>query len=296
LVDVIGFGEGSIDHVHVVAELPGAARSKARILSSYTAYGGQVATTMAACASLGMEAVHLGPVGNDGEAEALLQELSGRGVNVTRVIRRNAPTRFAILFVQESTGERFVWWARQDGLDVRPDELDRTHVAGARVVHLDATDPAAALRLAELASAAGALVTTDVDSASTETVRLLNAATVPIVAEHVPHEIAGEADLATALRRIRQPHQRTVCVTLGERGSAALDGDALVHVPAVPVHAVDTTGAGDVFRAGFIYGLVQAWPIRRILEFANTAAAVACTRFGAIQSIPTLMEVREFRA
>jgi len=57
------------------------------------------------------------------------------------------------------------------------------------------------------------------------------------------------------------------------------------------VKVVDATGAGDVFRAGFIYGLLQKWRVREILRFANATAAVSCTRLGAIPSVPTLDEV-----
>ena len=277
-----------------MAELPAGALSKVRILSSYTAYGGQVATAMAACASLGLRARYLGPVGSDPSAAGLLEALSGRGVDVTHVIPRESPTRFAVILVQESTGDRFVLWNREEALNVRPEELGPAHIAGARIVHVDATDALAALRLADIALGAGALVTTDVDQVSEANVRLITAATTPIVAEHVPREVTGEGQIENALRRMRQPHQRAVCVTLGERGSAALDGDEFVHVPARHVHAVDTTGAGDIFRAGFIYGLVQRWPIRQILEFANTTAAVACTRPGAMASVPTLAEVQAF--
>jgi sulfofructose kinase len=281
-----------VDHVHVVAELPAGGLSKVRILSSYTAYGGQVATAMAACAALGLTARYIGPVGRDASAEGLLAELGARGVEVSDAMGRDAPTRFAVILIQQATGDRFVLWRRDDALNVRPDECSESSIAGARVMHVDATDPDASLRLATLAVEAGALVTTDVDFVTGATVRLLSAATTPIVAEHVPREMTGSDDLATALRRMRQPHQRTVCVTLGERGSAALDGEAFVHVPARHVQAVDTTGAGDVFRAGFIYGLVRDWPVRQTLEFANATAAVACTRPGAMQSVPTLDEVR----
>jgi sugar/nucleoside kinase (ribokinase family) len=74
-------------------------------------------------------------------------------------------------------------------------------------------------------------------------------------------------------------------------GAVALDGDALVHAPGFPVRAVDTTGAGDIFRAGFIYGLTQGWLPARMLRFANAAAAGSCTKSGAIDSIPTMDEV-----
>jgi sulfofructose kinase len=80
-------------------------------------------------------------------------------------------------------------------------------------------------------------------------------------------------------------------VTVGQRGAVALDGDRFLASPGFAVHAADTTGSGDVFRAGFIYGLLNGWPTDRVLRLANAAAAVACTRVGAMASIPTLEEV-----
>jgi sugar/nucleoside kinase (ribokinase family) len=59
------------------------------------------------------------------------------------------------------------------------------------------------------------------------------------------------------------------------------------------VKAVDTTGAGDVFRAAFIHGLLNGWPPRRMLRFANAAAGVSCTRAGAMNSVPSLDDVQK---
>jgi sugar/nucleoside kinase (ribokinase family) len=76
----------------------------------------------------------------------------------------------------------------------------------------------------------------------------------------------------------------------------ALDGDRLVHVPAFSVHAVDTTGAGDVFRAGYVYGVLAGWATIDVLRYANAAAAVSCTRLGAISAAPTFAEVEQMLA
>ena len=66
----------------------------------------------------------------------------------------------------------------------------------------------------------------------------------------------------------------------------------ILHEPAMPVTAVDTTGAGDLFRAGFIYALLSGAPPREMLRMANAAAALSCTRPGAMASIPSLADVR----
>ena len=69
--------------------------------------------------------------------------------------------------------------------------------------------------------------------------------------------------------------------TLGEEGVLAWDGKRFHRSPAFSVPVVDTTGAGDIFHAGFIHALLQGWPLERQLEFACAAAALNCTGVGA---------------
>src|SRR5207244_4145584 len=118
----------------------------------------------------------------------------------------------------------------------------------------------------------------------------------PIFAEHVPPALTGVSDPAGALRALRRLHDGIMVVTLGIAGAMALDGDRLVQVPAFSIEAVDTTGAGDVFRGSFIYGYLNGWPIEQTLRFANAAAAVSCTRLGAIASVPSLDEAERLIA
>ena len=60
------------------------------------------------------------------------------------------------------------------------------------------------------------------------------------------------------------------------------------------MNTVDTTGAGDVFHGGFIYGLLQNWEVVEILRFANAVAALKCQDLGGRKGIPTLEEVTKF--
>jgi sulfofructose kinase len=209
---------------------------------------------------------------------------------MSSVIVRDAPARFAIILVDESTGERTVLWHRDPGLDITEAQIDPA-ILTARVLHVDDVDEEAAIRTARLAAARGVLVTSDLDRVTERTAELVASVSIPIFAEHVPPTLTGERDPERALRKLRKTHRGVLCVTLGTAGSMALDGDRLIHVPAFSVHAVDTTGAGDVFRAGFVYGLLAGQSMRDVLTFANAAAAVSCTRLGAMNSAPTLAEV-----
>jgi sulfofructose kinase len=297
VLDVLGLGESSVDHVNLLPTAPLArgTASKLRISSAFDAAGGQVASMLTACSGLGLRTGYLGPLGSDENGRLIRNELERRGVDMSSVIVRDAPARFAIILVDESTGVRTVLWHRDPRLDIAEGEIDPA-VFTARVLHVDDVDEEAAIRTARLAAAHGMIVTSDLDRVTERTTELVASVSIPIFAEHVPPTLTGERDPERALRKLRQNHSGVLCVTLGTAGSMALDGDRMIHVPAFSVHAVDTTGAGDVFRAGFVYGLLAGWSTLDVLKFANAAAAVSCTRLGAMGSAPTLTEVEQMLA
>jgi sugar/nucleoside kinase (ribokinase family) len=82
-----------------------------------------------------------------------------------------------------------------------------------------------------------------------------------------------------------------LCVTLGARGALLLVGEEVIREPGITVKTVDTTGAGDIFRGAFIYALLRGDTPRDVVRFANVAAAISCTRVGAMSSVPSLQEM-----
>jgi len=87
---------------------------------------------------------------------------------------------------------------------------------------------------------------------------------------------------------------RSVIVTLGAHGCDVLAGTKWQHVPAFPVEAVDTTGAGDCFNGALAVALARGLKMVEAVQYANAAAALAVTRFGAQASLPTDEEVQKF--
>lgn len=296
--DVVGLGANSVDYVHLLPGYPQPFGSfaKMRIQKQEVLCGGQTATAMCACARLGMRAKYTGVTGTDDNGRRVRRELEQRGIDLSDVIIRDAQNQFAVILVDETTGDRIVLWDRDERLMMREREIPVDAIAAARVLHVDDVDQGAAIRAAQMARQAGIHVTSDIDRINERTEELIAAVTIPIFAEHVPAHVTGLNDQERALRKLRERHDGLLCVTLGERGAMALDGDRIQYVPAFQIEALDTTGAGDVFRAGFIYALLRGWPADEILRFANAAAAVSCTRLGALGGIPELDEVNELVA
>jgi sugar/nucleoside kinase (ribokinase family) len=296
--DVLGIGASSVDFVYQLPAYPSptASLAKMRISRHFVSCGGQVATALATCASLGLRAKFVGVTGTDDNAKRVRRDLEDRAVDLNDVVIRDVSNQYAVILVDEHSGERIVLWDRHERLQLRDRELPPEAVASARVLHVDDVDIDAAVRAAMIARRAGTVVTSDIDRIHDRTLELVRAVTFPMFAEHVPPALTGIQDPAEALRALRREHDGIMCVTLGVHGAVALEGDRLLRVPAFAIDAVDTTGAGDVFRGAFIFGYLQGWPLEPTMRFANAAAAVSCTRLGAMASVPSREEAERFLA
>jgi bifunctional ADP-heptose synthase (sugar kinase/adenylyltransferase) len=87
---------------------------------------------------------------------------------------------------------------------------------------------------------------------------------------------------------------RLAAATLGHDGVLAWDGEQFHYAPAFRVPVADTTGAGDIFRAGFLYALLQGWPLGRCLDFSCAAAAINCMSEGARGGICSVEQIESF--
>lgn len=294
--DVLGIGENSVDDVLLVPSFPGGPDEarKIPILARRRTPGGQVATTLATCAAFGLRTAYVGVFGHDDAGAFVRGELERRGIDTSLTLTKPVPTRTATILVREHDGERVVLWHRHPGLTISGSEVGPDVLMRARAIHVDAVDVPAALHIALAARTLGVPVTSDIDTLSDDTISLARTAAVAIFAEHVPAAATGEREPGAALHALRArllPDRPMLCVTCGARGAVLLAGDDLYREPGIAIRPVDTTGAGDVFRGAFLTAWLRGEPPARVLRFANAAAALSCTREGAIGGIPGLDEV-----
>ena len=293
MFDVVGIGASSVDYVYRLPAQPQfhGPRSKMRLGGHAVSCGGQVATAMAASAAFGLTSAYAGAVGDDENSRRIVAALSARGVDVSLVVRRQGGSQFAVVLIDNESGERAVLWDRPDTLLLADDDLPVAALRSARAVLVDDVDPRASLEAARVARAAGVPVVTDLDHLTPLTEALVRTASHPVLSEHLPEALTGEADIERALRKLRAWNQGLLTVTVGDRGAVALHDDRFVQVEGFRVVAVDTTGSGDVFRGAFIAGLLRGQSPVEMLRFANAAAALSCTKAGALDGVPALADV-----
>ena len=173
LTDVVGLGLNATDTVFMVDHYP-AGGGKERVLDSFMAAGGQVATALVTCRRLGLRARYIGKVGDDKEGKIQLASLKSEGVDLRYAcVVRGAPTQFGHIFVDRSTGERTVFWDRDTRLTVTPAELTESAITAGRVLLLDGCDLEAGLQAAKWARRARLPVVADLDTVYKKIDRLL---------------------------------------------------------------------------------------------------------------------------
>jgi sulfofructose kinase len=296
-VDLVGVGLNATDTVIPLSTYP-ARGSKVEYPSSTVLPGGQVATTVVACQHWGMRTRYVGKLGDDLAATLHREAFSHAGVETHIITAPGTPSAQSLILV-DAHGERTVLCRRdsEDRLTLRPGDLKREWITNARALHVDGHDTEAAILAASWAREANIPVIADLDELYPNVEDLIRNVDYLIVSRDFPSRLVSEPDLEQALRKMHRRYNcRLAAATLGPDGVLAFDGKQLIHTPAFCVPVVDTTGAGDIFHAGFIYALLQNWPLDRQLEFACAAAALNCTAVGARGGIHPLEDITDLIA
>jgi sulfofructose kinase len=295
-VDVVGLGQCSLDHVCLVDGLP-QFTGKDRILDYTRLPGGQVATALLACTRLGLRSAFLGSVGDDDAAERVLEPLRQAGVDVGGVrVVAGCPTQLAVILLDRASGERTVLWYRDTRLALRLQDLSRASIERARALHLDGGDPEVGIWASKVAREAGIPVILDVDTPVPGTAELLAHVDFPIVSHTFAERFFGSGSPREALRGLVGYGARMAVVTLGEIGALGRYGEREIESPAYRVPVVDTTGAGDVFHAAFVWALLEGSDAAGCLRAANAAAGMNCRAVGAQGGLPSRVALEAFLA
>jgi sugar/nucleoside kinase (ribokinase family) len=295
--DAVGFGLNAVDHLIVVPEYP-AFDTKVRLLEHKQTTGGQAATTMVALQRLGLNTAYAGRFGSDGEGQFGFESLKSEGVNheFAEVVA-GARNQLAFIIVDGRSGERTIIWDRDERLSYRAEEAPIALASRGRVLHLDAHDPPAGARMAQAARAAGTIVTADVDNIYEGLPDLLPLIDVLISSREFPHRLTGIADPRASLVELKARYGcGIVGLTKGSEGAMIYCEGQFIESAAfaVPGGCRDTTGSGDAFHGGFLFGLLSGEDVETSLQFANAVAALKCRDLGARTALPVKKELSDF--
>ena len=272
-------------HEHIVEE--------ARLM-----VGGSGAIMACGAARLGLRTAFVGLLGDDPFGRFMADALGERDVDVSAC--RVDPTRpTGVTVVLSRAEDRAMLTALGTIAALRSEDVDLDLLTDSRHVHVSSYYLQEGLQpdlpaLFDKAHRAGATTSIDPNwdpnerwDAGLLDLLWLTDYFMPNSAE--ARAITGIDDIDVATESLSE-RGTTLAVKFGQGGGLAKSGDELVHVEAVPVDVVDTTGAGDSFDAGFLAGRLKGWPIERCLQLAVACGSLSTRAAGGITAQPTLDE------
>jgi sulfofructose kinase len=297
--DVVGFGTNSVDHLIRVPEYP-QFTSKVELLSHTLLPGGEVATTLVGLQRLGLSTSYAGRFGGDSEGAISRRALERENVDLrSSQMLSDAANQIAYILIDERTGERTVVWHRDNTLAYSAEEAPAEIAGSGKILHMTLHDAAACVRMAKAAHASGTAVSVDADRVFEGIEELLPLVHILIASSEFITCFAESSDLESGLTQIQDRFGCAVVgATLGGAGSITYCGGRYIRTPGyeVPGGCVDTTGAGDAYRTGFLFGVLTGESVENSAKIANAVAALKCRGLGAQAALPTRSELIEFRS
>ena len=285
--------------------------------------GGAPANVAAAAAKLGARTAFIGKIGNDAFGRDAKAALENCGV-YTEGMKTDPARHTTLAFVSlSSSGERSFSFARSGGADINllPDDVDKTLIQGSTFLHIGSLsctdDPSlsATHKAIDTAKNEGTFISYDPNwreplwrskKEGVETMRsLFKYADFVKIADNELALIYGE-NTPRAAREILNEGAKLVCVTLGKDGVfyKTREYEGIVSIPQYNIEVRDTTGAGDAFTGALVYRLIRREnpfsftedELKRDLHFANAAATLCVSRYGAIPALASLSETEKLLA
>ena len=245
-----------------------------------------------------MKTAYAGRFGSDPEGLFGLKTLKDDDVNVDFAeVVEGARNQIAFITIDARSGERTIVWDRDERLAYKGDEAPVEFGAMGRVLHLDAHDPPACVRLAQAAREAGTIVSADIDNVYDGLPELLPLIDILIGSKEFPERVTGVRDETAALVELKNRYGCAVVgMTIGASGAVVYNEGSFIESSGfeAPGGCRDTTGAGDAFRGGFLYGFLNGDDIETSLKFGNAVAAIKCSALGARTALPTRSELERF--
>jgi sugar/nucleoside kinase (ribokinase family) len=302
-VDVLVLGDANPDLVLRGGDLgPVSDQREAHVESAAFTVGGSGAIFACAAARLGLRVAFAGVVGDDVFGRFMRAELRARGVDTTGLLVRDGRAT-GVSVVLSRPDDRGTYTAPGTIADLAAEAVDRELVAAAGHVHVASYFLQDALRpglpgLLRDARATGATTSLDPNwdpmeawddglLEALEHVDLL----LPNATEAM--RIAGADDVEDAAAALAE-RTGIVAVKLGEGGAFARRGAEVARSERLHVEVLDSTGAGDAFDAGFVFGLTHGWSLERSLALANVCGGISCRAVGGVDGQATLDEALAF--
>ncbi len=297
MIEVVGLGALNIDKVYKVERIakPG---EEVFIYDEHISPGGSAANTIYALAKLGIKTGFIGIIGDDYYSNIIIEEFKEAGVDISRI--RVVKGRCGeVLCIVDKSGERCLYVNPGVNNLLTLNEDDLVYINSAKILHMSSFVGEKQLNeKKKLLNNIKALISFAPGHVYVE--KGLNEIEDIVAKSYILFLNKSEAEILTgrnykeAARMLLDIGSKVVVITLGKDGCYVLTKNYEIKVPAYKVKPVDTTGAGDAFAAGFIYGIIKGFDLRLSAKIANKVASYCIQKYGARDGIPSKDEIERF--
>ncbi|MEM1540073.1 MAG: carbohydrate kinase family protein [Candidatus Bathyarchaeia archaeon] len=299
LFDVIGFGALNVDKLYKVDKIAGP-EEEGFIINCEESCGGSAANTIVGLARLGCKVGFIGKVANDREGKMLLEDFRMEGVNTKGIIKAKTGRSGVVMGFVDQKGERALYVAPGVNDTISFEEIDLDYAFKTMFLHLTSFVGEESFESQKkLVESLPKQVKVSLDPGELYARKGLQKLK-PIISRCfvlMPNakELAlmtGEEDYVIGAKTLLDAGVKIVAVKLGSRGCYVTNGRESHHIEAFKVKVVDTTGAGDAFCAGFLYGLLNNKSLKDCGRLGNFVASRCITKMGARAGLPRLEELK----
>ncbi|MGB9684352.1 MAG: carbohydrate kinase family protein [Candidatus Bathyarchaeales archaeon] len=299
LFDVVGFGALNVDKLYKVNKIAGP-EEEGFIISCEETCGGSAANTIVGLARLGCKVGFIGKVASDREGKMLLEDFYKEGVNIKGITKTKTGRSGVVMGFVDQKGERALYVDPGVNDTIEFEEINKKYAYRTKILHLTSfvgeksfetqkrlvenlpKNVKISLDPGELYARKGLKTLSPILTRSF--VLMPNAKEIAL--------LTGEKDYIVGTETLLKMGAKIVAVKLGSRGCYVTDGKEKHHIEAFKVQVVDTTGAGDAFCAGFLYGLINRKPLYECGKIGNFVASKCIMKMGARTGLPRIEELK----
>lgn len=310
--DIIGFGALNMDQLHVVDKIAGP-DDESFVSGFQESCGGSAANTIIGASRLGLKTAFIGKLGQDREGDLLYQNLKKENVDTDSIIVSSGRSGRVMGFVDRK-GDRALYVEPGVNDEIVLEEINIPHISKTKIIHLSSFVGDSFNAQVDLVNEIPDNVLLSFDPGrlyaekgidalkeilNRTNILLLNEAELNLIHDDKldinskdtfkSHNLIWE--IRNSLKVFFNMGIDTIVVKMGDKGAMAFDEAHEVMVSCFDVECVDTTGAGDSFNAGFLYGKIMGFSLEKSCEFGNFIASKCVECLGATNGLPSISNI-----
>lgn len=283
---ILGIGETIIDSVYLIDEI-----NNPKLVGENPArhIGGPVPVALIVLSRLGIDCTLVTSLGHDDNANIIRKTFKKEKIKLLHKLQKKTKTN--IILVNKITGER----KKLRGATIHPDikNLNRKFIRQFDVIIIDRHEKTAFYEIINKKRPETKVIIDPSIEISQFTLDMIKLADYPILPIESLTKV-GVKNIKASLNKLYILTKKNLIVTAGDKGSIIYDGERLELISAYDIDAIDATGAGDVYRGAFAYGVINNWDIVKSVSFANFVSGLQCMKVGNLAAIPTNKEMKVF--